>query len=96
MGSGISRVGGGGGQEIKGAGSLMEGGELKRVGSGIPKVEEPRGKGGRKPTGGRRTEEGGKWDSQRGGEPRIKGEGNCIGGQQEDRWWQEHMIKGGW
>ena len=52
---------------VKKAGSLLEAGELKRVGSGIPKLEEPRSKGDKKSTRGRRTDKGGKWDSQGGG-----------------------------
>ena len=64
---------------VKGTGSLLEAGKLKRVGSGIPKVEEPRSKGDRKSTGGRRTEEGGKWDSQGGGNPEVKGGGSLLG-----------------
>ena len=56
-----------GNPRVKRAGCLLEAEELKRMGSGISKVGQPKSKEGRMSTVGRRMEEGGKWDSQGGG-----------------------------
>ena len=44
------------------------------MGSGILKVGEPSSKGGRTSTGGRRTEESGKWDFQGGPTQELRGQ----------------------
>ena len=59
---------------------------------GFPRWREPRDKGSRKSTGGRRTEEGGKWDSHCTGNQGTKGGGSLIvGGKRNNQLirWQE-------